>query len=101
VEALSQLDYKKAVTVLRPYKDYNTALAFLAADYNHSALAVLEKLDDTVPEVCYLKAVVLSRLQQGEEALKYLKLSVAYDPHLRFRANLDPEMSVLAAGLEE
>lgn len=101
LEALVELDYKKAVAALRPYEDFNSALAFLSADYNHSALAVLDKLDDTIPEVCYLKALVLSRLEQREESLKYLKLSVVYDPRLRFRANLDPEMSGLADSLDE
>lgn len=92
VTALKELDYKKAVTLLRPYKDYNSALAFVSADYNHSALDVLKNLDDTQPRVCYLKAVVLSRLGVKEEALKYFELGVAYDPSLEHRANLDPEL---------
>lgn len=93
VTALKKLDYKKAVTFLRPYRDYNSALAFMSADYNHSALDVLMELDDTDPKVCYLKAVVMSRLGQKEEALKYFELGVTYDPSLEFRANLDPELS--------
>ena len=92
VEALKELDYKKAVTLLRPYRDYNSALAFMSADYNHSALDVLKNLDDTDSRVCYLKAVVLSRLGVKEEALKYFRLGVAYDPSLEHRANLDPEL---------
>ena len=92
VEALKELDYKKAVGILRPYDDYNAALAFMSADYNHSALDVLGRLDDTDPKVCYLKAMVLSRLGVEEEALKYYELSLAYDPYLEHRANLDPEM---------
>ena len=92
VAALKALDYKKAVSLLRPYQDYNSALAFMSADYNHSALDVLGNLDDTDPRVCYLKAIVLSRLGAKEEALKYFSLGVAYDPSLRHRANLDPEL---------
>lgn len=92
VEALKNLDYKKAVSILRPYDDYNSALAFMSADYNHSALDVLGRLDDTNPKVCYLKAMVLSRLGQADEAMKYFKLALAYDPYLEHRANLDPEM---------
>ena len=95
VEALKNLDYKRAVTVLRPYKDYNSALAFTSADYNHSALDVLSKLDDKDSRVCYLMAIVLSRLEQYEEAMKYFDLCLAYDPYMEHRANLDPEMSVL------
>lgn len=95
VEALKSLDYKKAVTILRSYDDYNAALAFMSADYNHSALDVLGRLDDKDPKVCYLKAMVLSRLGQHDEALKYYDLCLAYDPYMRHRANLDPEMHLL------
>jgi tetratricopeptide (TPR) repeat protein len=92
VNALKRLDYKTAVSILRPYDDYNSALAFMSADYNHSALDVLGRLDDKDAKVCYLKAMVLSRLEQYEEALKYFELALAYDPYLEHRANLDPEM---------
>ncbi len=92
VEAIKALDYKRAVTLLRPYRDYNSALAMMSADYNHSALDMLDGLDDTNPKVCYLKAMVLSRLEQIDEAEKYYRLALAYDPYLRHRANLDPEM---------
>ena len=67
----------------------------MSAEYNHSALAVLDKLDQKDPRVCYLKALVLSRLERRREAMKYYTLAVAYDPSLEYRANLDPEMSDL------
>ena len=92
IDALRNLDYKEAVTLLRPYRDYNSALAFMSADYNHSALDVLNALDDTQPRVCYLKAIIMSRLGLKDEALKYFELGVAYDPSLEHRANLDPEL---------
>ena len=92
IEAIKELDYKRAVTILRPYDDYNAALAFMSADYNHSALDVLGRLDDKDPKVCYLMAMVLIRLEQYEEAKKYYDLCLAYDPYMRHRANLDPEM---------
>lgn len=95
LEALNNLDYKEAVAKLRPYRDYNSALAFMSADYNHSALDVLNDLDDKDAKVCYMKAIVLSRLGVMEEAMKYFKLSMAYDSSMEFRANLDPEMSDL------
>lgn len=99
VAALRDLDYKRAVTLLRPYRDYNSALAYMSADYNHSALDVLMDLDDTDPRVCYLKAVVLSRLGVRDEAVKYFKLGVAYDPSLEHRANLDPELYDIVTNL--
>ena len=95
VQALRDLDYKRAVSILRPYDDYNAALAFMSADYNHSALDVLGRLDDRDPKVCYLKAMVLSRLGQIVEAMKYFELCIAYDPYIEHRANLDPEMHQL------
>lgn len=95
IKAMKELDYKKAVTILRPYDDYNAALAFMSADYNHSALDVLGRLNDSDPKVCYLKAMVLSRMEQHDEALKYYRLCLAYDPYMRHRANLDPEMYLL------
>ena len=92
LQALKDMEYKTAVTILRPYDDYNSALAFMSADYNHSALDVLGRLDDGDSKVCYLKAMVLMRLGQEEEAMKYFELALAYDPYLEYRANLDPEM---------
>ena len=95
IQALKELDYKRAVTLLRPYDDYNSALAFMSADYNHSAIDVLDRLDDSDPKVCYLKAMVLSRLGQHQEAMKYFELCLAYDPYMEHRANLDPEMYMI------
>ena len=93
LKALKDLDYKRAVELLRPYDDYNSALAFMSAGYNHSALDVMGRLKQENPKVCYLMALVLSRLGQINEAMKYFELCLAYDPYMIHRANLDPEMS--------
>ena len=93
LEALKDMDYKGAVTLLKPYRDYNCALALASADYNHTALDVLQGLPVDNPKVCYLMAIVLSRLDQKKEASKYLDLAIAYDPMFKYRANLDPELS--------
>ena len=97
VQALRDLDYKKAVSILRPYDDYNAALAFMSAGYNHSALDVMGRLKSDDPKVCYLMALVLSRLEIYDEAMKYFELCLAYDPYMEYRANLDPEMEVLVS----
>lgn len=99
VQALKDLDYKRAVALLRPYADYNAALAYMSAEYNHSALDLLQKLDDTDPRVCYLMAMVLSRLEQRSMAEAYFRRALQYDPYLRHRANLDPEMSKFVSAL--
>ena len=95
LQAMKDLDYKKADTFLRPYRDYNSALACMSADYNHTAWDILSDMEDKDAKVCYLKAMVLSRLEQYDEAMKYFRLSIGYDPYMEYRANLDPEMDKL------
>jgi tetratricopeptide (TPR) repeat protein len=95
VSSLMTMDYKSAVEKLRPYADYNSALAYLSAGYNHSALAVLASLDQTDPKVCYLMAMALSRLQRYDEAVAFFESALSVFPAFEFRANLDPEMSEL------
>ena len=94
VQALRDRDYKTAVSILRPYRDYNTALAFCAMDYNASALEVLQELDRT-PAVDYMLAIVYSRTGRRAEALACYRRACEGDPALVHRANLDPEISEL------
>lgn len=94
LEALRALDYRTAVERLRPYRDYNSALALLAASYNHTALDVLEGLPENAGTL-YLKAVALSRLSRRDEALEAYRKAVDADPSMAWRANLDPEISDL------
>lgn len=95
LEALKVLDYKRAVEILRPYADYNAALAYVSSGYNHSALQVLEGLRKDDPKVCYLMAMVLSRLGRERYAEECFERAVELAPALEFRANLDPEMCEL------
>lgn len=94
VQAIRDMDYETAVTILRPYNDYNAAVAFCALDYNESALAILKTLDPT-PEVNYMLAVIYSRKGKDELAVKHYMHSCAQDPSLVHRGNLDPEISEL------
>ena len=64
VQAIRDRDYQRALTLLRPYADFNTAIAFCCLDYNASARAILEKLDRSA-EVNYMLALVYAR--QGDE----------------------------------
>ena len=95
VEALRSLDYQTAIAVLAPYRDYNAALAYASDGRNYSALDVLKSQDFSNPKVCYLIAVVMSRLGMQEEALKYFNIAQKVEPSMIHRANLDPELSNL------
>ena len=94
VEALKQLDYPAAVALLRSYRDYNSALAFASAGYDHSSWDVLKDIPGNSAKVCYLKALVLSRLGQREKARHEFVEALEMDPSMRYRANLDPEMEL-------
>ena len=47
VRALEDRDYETALTLLRPYGDFNAAVALAAMDYNLSAMEILRKLPST------------------------------------------------------
>ena len=94
VQAIRDRDYETAIQLLRPYKDYNAAVAFTAMDYNASALAILEELPET-DQVNYLLAVIYSRQGKDKEAVeRYLK-ACRQTPSYWHRGNLDPEISEL------
>lgn len=94
VKALKDMDYPLALQYLRPYNDYNTAVAYMGNDKNASALVILEKLDRT-PDVLYLLAILYSRMGNIENAVQcYLKACKANHSFV-YRGNLDPEISVL------
>ena len=94
VQALRDHDYEKAVSLLRPYKDFNTAVAYSALDYNKSALAILETLPRS-PKTEYLSAILHSRDGDDQAAVQHYLNAVQLDRSFIFRGNLDPEISVL------
>ena len=94
VQAIRDRDYETAVTLLRPYNDYNTAIAYCSMDYNASALSILETLDKT-PQVNYMLSVLYSRSGNDEQAVKHYLRSCEQEPSYIHRGNLDPEISVL------
>lgn len=94
VQAIRDRDYKTAVSILRPYHDYNAAVAFCSLDYNASALDILRELDPT-PPVEYLLAIVYARMGRRREALECYRRCCEADPSFRHRGNLDPEISEL------
>ena len=96
MEALRNHDYEKAVTLLRPYKDFNAALACSAMEYNQSARAILEGLPRTAKGE-YLLAILHSREGDDQAAVQHYLNAVGADRSFIFRGNLDPEISVLIA----
>lgn len=94
VSLLRDSEYEQALSILRPYEDYNTAIALIALDYNYSALEILKDCEQTA-QVNYMEAILYSRFGDDENAIKHFLLSVEQEPAYKFRGNLDPEISVL------
>jgi len=94
VEALRNRDYKLAVSLLAPYRDFNTAVAYCAADYNLSALDLLSELPPT-PRVNYLMALLEARNGRSKSAAEYYLKACREDSHYIHRGNLDPEIYAL------
>lgn len=94
VQAIRDRDYETAIPLLRPYQDYNAAVAFTAMDYNASALQILEALPET-DQVNYLLAVIYSRQGRDKDAVEYYLKACRQTPAYWHRGNLDPEISEL------
>ena len=94
VQAIRDRDYKRAVTLLRPYADFNAAVAYCCLDYNASAMDILQRLDRTA-EVDYMLAVVHARMGDERSAVECYLRSCAQNPAFVHRGNLDPEVSAL------
>ena len=94
VQAIRDRDYKRALEILRPYQDYNTAVACCLLDYNASAMAILAPLERT-PQVDYLLAILFSRRGEDGKAVQHYLDACRKEPSYRHRGNLDPEISAL------
>lgn len=94
VQALKDRNYEEALDILRPYRDYNSALALMAMDYNATAMNVLEDVERT-PRIKYLMAILYARSGDDENAVQYYLDACREDRTLVFRGNLDPEIYVL------
>lgn len=94
VKALADRDYETAVSLLRPYRDFNAAVALAALDYNLSAMDVLRRLPVT-DKTEYLRAILYSREGDDREAVQHYLNAVGMNRSYIYRGNLDPEISVL------
>lgn len=94
LQAIKNREYEQAVTLLRTYKDYNTAVAFCALDYNASALEVLEPMERS-DRVLYLLAILYSRRGEDRKAIESYLKACRLNPTFVHRGNLDPEIASL------
>ena len=94
VSALKEREYEKALTLLKDYKDYNTAIAYVSLDYNASAMAILADLEKT-PQVNYMMALLYARKGDDQNAVQSYLHACHEDRSYVFRGNLDPEINVL------
>ena len=94
VNALLNMDYDAALALLRPYEDFNTAIAYMGLDRDLSAMDILSRLKPTAP-VNYLLAILYARLGNEQEAVSHYLQSCRQEPSYVHRGNLDPEISQL------
>lgn len=94
VQAVKDRDFDLAIRILRPYNDFNTAVAYLAMDYNSSAMSILEKEARTA-KVNYMLAILYSRTGDEQKAVECYLHACEQEPMYVHRGNLDPEISAL------
>lgn len=94
VEYLEKRKYTQALEILRPYEDVNTGIAYMSLGYDKAALRIFEKSVQTA-DVKYMEAILQARLGDEEKAIRLLLSAADMTPQMKFRANLDPELSLL------
>ena len=94
IGALMDQDYRQALEILRPYGDYNAALALTLNDYDSAAKHILLE-EPRSARVDYLLSVLYSREGDEQNAVTRYLAACAADPSLIHRGNLDPEISSL------
>lgn len=95
VELLKKRHYEEALEMLRPYDDVNTAVAYMSLGYDQAADRILNNNEEVTEHILYLRAIVAARLGKERRAVTNLLEACKMRPQLRFRANLDPELSEL------
>ena len=89
--------YEEALNTLRDYDDRNTAIAYMSLGYNKAAYRVLmaQPNVDWTAEEQYLLAIIAARLGDEQEAVQHFLRACELRSNLKFRGNLDPELSYL------
>ncbi len=94
IQAIRDRNYKKAIRLLSPYNDFNTAVAYCAMDYNASAMSILKNLKKN-DKVEYILAILYSRQGEYSKAIKHYMNACARNKDYINRGNLDPEISAI------
>lgn len=94
VELLREREYEKALVILKDYRDFNTAIAYVSMDYNASAMAILKDLEKT-PPVNYMLSLLHARSGNDSKAVEHYLKACREDRSYVFRGNLDPEIHIL------
>lgn len=94
VEYLEKRKYAQALEILRLYEDVNTGIAYMSLGYDKAALRIFEKSPLTA-ENKYMQAILQARLDDEEKAVRLLLSAADMNPQMKYRANLDPELSIL------
>ena len=94
IEYLKNMEYANAAETLRPFKDFNAALALLTMGYDYAAFRILEDLPES-GDVCYLESIAFLRLKKEDRALESYKKACKLDGKFIHRGNLDPEISAM------
>ena len=88
------MDYERAIVLLGPYQDYNTAVTYTSMGRNISALQILEKLEKNA-QVNYLLSIISAREGKIQDAVNYYLEACRMNGSYIHRGNLDPEISEL------
>lgn len=94
VRLLRARQYEQAIEILRSYDNVNTALAYMSLGYDAAALRIFSKAKPNA-DIFYTMAVLYARQNNPGKATEHLIKAVELNARLRFRANLDPELSEL------
>jgi outer membrane protein OmpA-like peptidoglycan-associated protein len=94
IELMQQRKYSKALTILAPYNDWNTAICLMSLGYDESACTILQK-EKLTADRQYLLAILFSRLNKEEQAISYYRQACEMDESKRWRGALDPEINRL------
>ena len=95
LQALMDMDYRTALALLGPYRDFNTALAFAGMGRNASALDALDAAQQGTAASDYLRALLCCREGRLADAVAFYRRACSADPSFLHRGNLDPEIASL------